>query len=207
MNTLVILGASGHGKVIADIGLKNEYENILFLDDNATGKCLGFPIVGTSEDLERLNDGRTDFVIAVGNNAIRRRIAESHDVNWVKLIHPSAQIALGVQISKGTVVMAGAIVNAEVTIGEHCIVNSGAIVEHDNVLGDFVHISPNAALGGTVHVGDNTHIGIGVVVKNNIDICSNCTIGAGTVVVENLFIEGTYVGTPAKIMGGGGGNI
>ena len=87
MNTLVILGASGHGKVIADIGLKNEYENILFLDDNATGKCLGFPIVGTSEDLERLNDGKTDFVIAVGNNAIRRRIAESHDVNWVKLIH------------------------------------------------------------------------------------------------------------------------
>ena len=92
--------------------------------DSATGKCLGFPIVGTSEDLERLNDGKTDFVIAVGNNAIRRRIAESHDVNWVKLIHPSAQIALGVQISKGTVVMAGAIVNAEVTIGEHCIVNS-----------------------------------------------------------------------------------
>ena len=72
MNTLVILGASGHGKVIADIGLKNEYENILFLDDNATGKCLGFPIVGTSEDLERLNDGKTDFVIAVGNNAICR---------------------------------------------------------------------------------------------------------------------------------------
>ena len=182
------------------IGNSRCYENILFLDDNATGKCLGFPIVGTSEDLERLNDGKTDFVIAVGNNAIRRRIAESHDVNWVKLIHPSAQIALGVQISKGTVVMAGAIVNAEVTIGEHCIVNSGAIVEHDNVLGDFVHISPNAALGGTVHVGDNTHIGIGAVVKNNIDICSNCTIGAGTVVVENLFIEGTYVGTPAKII-------
>ena len=81
MNRLVIVGAGGHGKVIADIALKNGYTDINFVDDNAKGICLGFPIIGTSIGLEKLNDGSTDFVIAVGNNMIRRRIAESHDVN------------------------------------------------------------------------------------------------------------------------------
>ena len=93
MNRLVIIGAGGHGKVIADIALKNGYKDICFVDDHAKGNCLGFPIVGISEKLHELNDGKTDFVIAVGNNLIRKKIAESHNVNWVKLIHPSAQIA------------------------------------------------------------------------------------------------------------------
>ena len=111
-NRLIIVGAGGHGKVVADIALKNGYRDICFVDDNAVGECLGYPIIGTSANLEHLNDGKTDFVVAVGDNKTRKMIAESHDIKWVTLIHPSAQIGANVKIGKGTVVMAGAAINA-----------------------------------------------------------------------------------------------
>lgn len=200
-NRLIIIGAGGHGKVIADNAIKNGYTDICFVDDHATGTCMGFPIVGTGADVSSLDDGKTDFIIGVGNNEIRKRIAQAHDVNWVTLVHPSAQIGAYVSIGKGTVVMAGAVINASATVGEHCIINTGAIVEHDNAIGDYVHISPRAALGGTVRVGDLTHIGIGAVVKNNIAVCDHCVIGAGAVVVKEIKDSGTYVGVPSREIG------
>ena len=198
MNRLVIVGAGGHGKVIADNALKNGYETVCFVDDFAIGGVAGFPVIGTSSEIERLNDGNTDFVIGIGNNLTRKRIAETHDVNWVSLIHPSAQIALGANIGKGTVVMANAVVNAFATVGEHCIINTGAIVEHDNWIDKYVHVSPNATLGGTVRVGELAHIGISATVKNNVNICSCSVIGAGAVVVKNIAESGVYIGVPAK---------
>ena len=198
MNRLMIIGAGGHGKVIADAALKNGYTNICCLDDNTTGDVMGFPIIGTTADVECLNDGNTDFVIGIGNNAIRKTIAEIHNVNWVSIVHPSAQIGFDAEIGKGTVVMANAVVNVCAKIGEHCIINTGAIVEHDNVIENYAHISPNVALGGIVRIGSLTHVGIGATVKNNTEICSDCTIGAGAVVVKNIKEPGTYVGVPIR---------
>lgn len=202
MNRLVVIGAGGHGKVIADIALRNGYSDLSFVDDYATGQCMNFPIIGNTELLENLNDGKTDFVIAIGNNKTRSMIAERYHVHWVKLIHPSAQIAYGVEIGEGTVVMAGAVINPDAKVGKHCIVNTCAVVEHDNCLGDYVHVSPNAALGGTVHVGRKSHIGIGAAVRNNITIANDTVIGAGAVVVKDLTEGTTYIGIPARKMGG-----
>ncbi len=198
MNRLIIVGAGGHGKVIADNALKNGYTDISFVDDNAVGECMDFPIIGKCSDLEQLNDGNTDFVIGIGNNAIRRRVAEKYYINWVTMIHPSVQMAAKVFVGKGTVIMAGAVVNACANIGEHCIINTCAVIEHDNLIGDYAHISPGAMLGGTVCVGEQTHIGIGAAVSNNINICGNCIIGAGAVVVDDIVNSGTYVGVPAR---------
>ena len=198
MNRLIIIGAGGHGKVIADIASKIGYSEITFLDDNAVGECMGLPIIGKSHDIDSLNDGRTDFVIGIGNNSIRKMIAERYNVNWVTLIHPAAQIAMNVSVGKGTVVMAGVVVNVCTEIGDHCIINTSSVVEHDNVIADYVHISPNSALGGTVTVGECTHIGIGATVKNNITICKDCIVGAGAVVVKNISESGTYIGVPAR---------
>ena len=199
MNKLIIVGAGGHGKVIADIALKTGYTNICFVDDSAGGEVLGLPIIGKISDLSKLNDSATDFVIAIGNNKVRQAIAETYDVNWITLVHPSAQIAIDVTIDNGTVIMAGAVVNPSTKIGKHCIINTGAIVEHDNVIEDYVHVSPNVALGGTVRIGSLTHVGIGATIKNVITICPDCVIGAGAVVVKNIEKRGTYVGVPAKI--------
>ena len=198
MNRLIIVGAGGHGKVIADNAVKNGYTDIRFVDDHASGSCMGFPIVGRSADLAGLDDGATDFVIGIGNNGVRKEVARKYDVNWVSLIHPSAQIGLHVSIGRGTVVMAGAIINACAAVGEHCIINTGAIVEHDNVIADYVHLSPGVALGGTVRIGALTHVGIGAAVRNNIRICGMSTIGAGAVVVKDIDCGGVYAGVPVR---------
>ncbi len=201
MNRLMLIGAGGHAKVVADIALKNGYETIVLADDCATGFCMDFPIICTCAELEEQNDGQTDFVIAIGKNTIRKRIAERYCLPWVTLIHPSAQIGSHAVIGAGSVVMAGAVINPCATVGNHCVVNTCAVVEHDNALSDYVHISPNAALGGTVRIGECTHIGIGATVKNNVSIAPGCIIGAGAAVVKNIDEAGIYVGVPARRLG------
>lgn len=198
LNRLVIIGAGGHGKVIADIALKAGYTDLAFVDDNLKGNCIGFPIIGTCDILENLNDGNTDFIIAVGNNQIRKSIAEKYNVNWVTLVHPSAQIGINVNIGIGTVVMAGAVISPDSKIGQYCIINSNSTVEHENVIGDYVHISPGVSLGGMVKIGDNTHVGIGATVRNNISICQNCIIGAGAVIVKDITESSTYIGISVR---------
>lgn len=200
---VVIIGAGGHAKVIADIVDKSQDILLGFLDDNLEkGKTVicDYKVLGKIEEVLQLKeqDENIEFVIAIGNNNIRKEISDKYQLNYYTAIHPSAQIGLDVTIEKGTQILANACVNSCAKIGKHCIINTGAIIEHDNIIEDYVHISPNATLGGTVKIGENTHVGIGAVLKNNIEICSNCIIGAGAVVVKNIIEEGTYVGVPAK---------
>lgn len=196
---VIVIGASGHAKVIADIVLKSGDELIGFLDDNAAlpSDIIGYPYLGAIANYEKFAD-ECGFVIGIGNNIILKRIAESMDVRWYTAIHPSAQIAIDTQIGEGTVVMANAIINTSAFIGKHCIINTSAVVEHDNLIGDYVHISPNVSLCGTVKVGDLTHIGAGATITNNISICGDVIVGAGGVVVKNIDNQGIYIGIPAS---------
>lgn len=198
MNRLIIIGAGGHGKSIADNALKNGYTDIAFVDDHVRGECMGFPIIGVISNIEKLNDGNTDFIIGLGDNSLRCQFSKRYSVRWVTLIHPTAVIATNAVVGEGTVVMAGAVINASSSVGRHCIINTSAIVEHDNKICDYVHMSPASKLGGTVTVGELTQIGIGATVSNNIEVCSSCIIGAGAVVVQNIKKSGTYVGVPAR---------
>ena len=199
--SVIIIGASGHGKVIADIVQKSGDRVAGFLDDNPNlGETfIGFPLLGTVADYKK---HRAEYVIAIGNAVVRENIAQKmEDVRWYTAIHPSAVISdIEVLIEPGTVVMANAVVNAGAKVGRHCIINSGAIVEHDDRIADFVHISVGAKLAGTVKVGKSTWIGIGASVSNNINICSNCMIGAGAVVIRDIEKAGTYVGVPAEML-------
>ncbi len=197
---IMIIGASGHGKVVADIAQKNGYEIIGFLDDNNSIKEIcGFPVLGKVSAVKKYKN-ECEFVIAIGNNQIRQGIAEQYDVKWATLIHPTAVLGMQVELGEGTVVMANTVVNPCVRIGKHCIINTGAIVEHDNYLEDYVHISPNATLAGTVCVGRKTHIGVCVCVKNNVTIAKDVVVGAGAVVIKDIERAGTYVGLPAKAL-------
>lgn len=199
---LVILGASGHGKVVADIAfLIGRYQEVFFLDDcDEQQQCMGIPIIGRCNIVDDFLDS-ADFFVAIGNANIRRRLmAEliTKGACMATLIHPDAVIGSNVQIGIGTVVMAGTVLNAECRIGCGCIVNTGATVDHDCVIGDYVHVSVGAHLAGTVTVGDNTWIGAGAIVNNNVRIIDSCMIGSGAVVVNNLDVSGIYVGIPAK---------
>ena len=198
MKRLAIIGASGNGKVIADIAVKNGYKEIVFLDDNPNvQECAGFRVVGTSEDVDKYSD--YDIIVAIGNASIRKKIHKQvGEYRLTTLIHPQSVISRRVTIGKGTVVMAGAIINSDTKIGEGCIINTGASVDHDCNIGDFVHVSVGAHVAGTVTVEDSTWIGAGATVSNNVAICGECMIGAGAVVVKNIKESGTYVGSPAE---------
>ena len=198
MKQLLVIGASGHGKVVADIAKLNGYESILFFDDNESLKeCGAYPVVGKTADV---NSFEGDVIVAIGNATIRERIQNSlYGRNIPILIHPSAVIDSTAKLSEGTVVMAGAVINADAVIGKGCIINTCSSVDHDCTINDFVHVSVGAHIAGTVNVGDRTWIGIGAVVSNNVSICSDCMIGAGAVVVKDIDMEGTYVGVPARI--------
>lgn len=202
---VVIIGAGGHAKVIADIIKKSGDTIVGFLDDNKKiGEhiILNYKVIGNLADRISISKSNPDyeFIIAIGDNKKREEISHSPNLKFYTAIHPSAQIGLDVEIQEGTVIMANACINSSAKIGKHCIINTGAIIEHDNIIEDFVHISPNVALGGTVKIGKSTHVGIGSTIKNNITICENCKIGAGAVVVKDIEKEGTYIGVPARGM-------
>jgi sugar O-acyltransferase (sialic acid O-acetyltransferase NeuD family) len=196
LSRLIIIGASGHGKVIADIAVRNGYSEIVFLDDDESIKeCAGFPVIGKTSEAKHL-DG--DKIIAIGNAKIRERIQNC--ISTIKLIHPDAVISRRVEIGEGSVVMAGAVINTDSVIGKGCIINTCSSVDHDCILGDFVHVSVGAHLCGTVHVEKGTWIGAGATISNNISICPECFIGAGATVVKNISDPGTYVGIPARLI-------
>lgn len=203
MNNLVIVGASGHGKVIADIAEKVGYSDIVFLDDNLeVESCGNYKVVGGCKSA--LSYKNADFIVAIGNTKIRRKIQSEFiemGLHIVSLIHPSAVIASNVKIGVGTVVMAGAVINPCSVIGQGCIINTCASVDHDCRIGDYVHISVGAHVAGTVIIGDNTWVGVGATVSNNIEIVENCMIGAGAVVVKNIVESSTYIGIPARKSG------
>lgn len=195
MKKLIIIGASGHGKVIADIAVRNGYEDIVFLDDDENAQeCAGFPVIGKTLKAKEM-DG--DKIVAIGNAKIRERIQEELR-GVITLIHPDAVISRRVEIGEGSVVMAGAVINTDAVIGKGCIINTAASVDHDCILGEYVHVSVGSHLSGTVNVGKGTWIGAGATVSNNVNICGDCMIGAGTVVIKDIEKSGTYVGVPAR---------
>ena len=175
LKKLVIIGASGHGKVIADIALNNQYDEIVFLDDDKrVTECAGFAVKGTTENIEEYLSW--DFIVAIGDALARQNVLkklENIQCNIVSLIHPKAVVSRRVEIKMGTVVMAGAVINSDTKIGKGCIVNTGASVDHDGIIDDFVHISVGAHVAGNVHIGLKTWIGAGAIVLNNLSICDN----------------------------------
>lgn len=197
---VVIIGAGGHARVVADIIIKNGDKILGFLDDNLEkgSRILGYNILGKIKDLNSLNHGNTYFALGIGNNQLRKSIYLSNKIKYYTAVHPTAVMAIDVEIGEGTVIMANSVINTSSKIGKCCIINTAAVIEHGNVLKDYVHISPNVTLSGNVIIGESTHIGTGTSVKNNINICNDVTIGVGSVIVKDIEKPGTYYGVPAK---------
>lgn len=199
---LLIIGASGHGKVVAEIALKmNKWKEIAFLDDNINIKeTLGLRVIGKTDDVLLYID-ECDFFVGIGNNDIRSEIQyslEKLNASIPILIHPNSIISEKVVLGAGSVVMAGAIINCCTKIGKGCIINTGSTLDHDNIIDDFVHISPGAHLAGSVKIGKGTWLGIGSVVSNDVSIVKGCKVGAGSVVIKDIKESGTYVGVPVR---------
>ncbi|CAG9620195.1 acetyltransferase [Sutcliffiella rhizosphaerae] len=199
---LLIIGASGHGKVVADIALKiGKWDSISFLDDNKNKKIsMGLNVIGnTTRFVDYIKE--YDIFVGIGNNKIRREIyntLKQIGASIPTLIHPNSVIGSDVKVGEGTVIMAGVIINCCTTIGKGCIINTGSTLDHDNELENFVHLSPGVHLAGSVKIGSDSWLGVGSVVKNNIEIVENTTLGAGAVVVKDINEAGVYIGIPAR---------
>ena len=205
MKRLAVLGASGHGKVVAEIAECCGWQQIEFFDDAWPGirKNGVWQVVGDTNALLARLASYDGAVVAIGNNVIRHRklqALKAAGAYLVSLIHPAATVSRYATVGFGSVVMAGVIVNAGASIGSGAILNTGCSVDHDCELGEAVHVSPGARLAGGVHVGDHSWIGIGASVRQGITIGARAVIGAGAAVVKDLSADVTAVGVPAKVV-------
>jgi acetyltransferase EpsM len=198
----ILVGMGGHSKVVADVARKTGYDIVGWLDDHIPDREMP-NYLGTLAEFERFAEEDIEFFIAIGNNAVRQRIAESltlHGVRFATLVDPSAIIGSGVVIHTGTVVMPGVIVNADACVGQHAILNTGATVDHDCAIGAYAHVSPGAHLAGGVTVGDLAHVGIGANIIQQINIGTGAVIGAGAAVIRDIPTYATAVGVPAQVI-------
>jgi len=192
---VVVLGASGHALVVADIlRLNPDYEIIGFLDGvhpERKGELFaGAPILGGDEKLDLLFErGISHTIVGIGDCQVRLKSAEMlvrKGYTFVTAIHPSAVIASDVVIGAGTVVAAGAVINPGVTIGQNVIINISASVDHECQVADGVHVGPGVRLGAGVRIGKGASVAIGSIVTHRMNIGDFASVETGTIVLDNV---------------------
>jgi sugar O-acyltransferase (sialic acid O-acetyltransferase NeuD family) len=203
MSGVLILGAGGHGKVVADILVSAGFTIIAFLDDDPqtwNRDWHGIPIRGPIHTYLAYLPCR--LALGIGSNAARRRVVEALGAAagalWVKAIHPRAVVASSVQMGEGIVVAAGAVINPDTVLGNFVIVNTGATIDHDCQIADYVHIAPGSHLAGGVQVGQETLLGVGTNVGPYRSIGRRVTAGVGAAIVRDVPDEVVAKGVPAR---------
>jgi sugar O-acyltransferase (sialic acid O-acetyltransferase NeuD family) len=201
MGSLAILGASGHGRVVADTAIEAGWRSIAFFDDASVEPSFGrWPILGDTESLCSSLKAFSGVIIGIGNNRVRLRKQKAlleAGALFPSLVHPRAYVSRDARIGAGSVVFAGAVVQPGVVLGSGVIVNTAATVDHDCMVADGAHICPGAHLAGGVGVGECAWVGIGAAVKQCVSIGSDAMVGAGAVVVSDIASGVTVVGIPA----------
>ncbi len=201
-----IIGAGGHGQVVADALLSLGITPAGFLDDNKEliGRTvLKIPVVAPVVKAREL-EGK--FVVAVGDNATRKKIVESlhfPDEKYFTVVHHSVVLGKDVKIGVGSMIIGGVVINTGTVIGKHTIINTSVSIDHHNVIGDFVHIAPGSHTGGAVEVKKGVFLGVGVSVIPGKIIGNWAIIGAGASVITDIPDNVTAVGVPAKVIKGG----
>jgi sugar O-acyltransferase (sialic acid O-acetyltransferase NeuD family) len=209
MKSIVIVGAGGHGKVVADIvRAGGAFEVAAFVDELALGRdgdlYLGARVYAGEDGLARARAKGLAYAIAAFADCKARlgccERLQANGFEIVSVVHPRAMVSPDVSIGAGTMIAAGAVVTTAARLGESVIVNTGATVDHDCVLEDAVHIEPGAHLAGSVHIGRGTTIGIGAVVTKGRRIGAHTHVGAGAVVTRDLPDGVVAWGVPARVI-------
>ena len=203
---LLIIGAGGHGRVVADIAEQlGDWSQLAFLDNDGDlpNRVMGIPVLKGINDNGSLRSRYPDAVVAVGNCSRRMQLIDEFSALGFRLptiLHPTAAVSRHAEIGAGSQILAMSVINVGARIGAGCIINTAATVDHDCELGDGVHVSPGAHLAGGVRIARCSWIGIGASVRENCQIGCEATIGAGASVVSDIGDGQTVVGVPAKLL-------
>lgn len=204
---LVIIGAGGHGKVVADTAEQmDKWQKIIFLDDasNQSYVLQHWPLIGASTELgQSVLPADCDAVVAIGNCQYRFKWInklKNMGFNLPIICHPSAYISPHASVSNASVIFAQCAINAGAYIGQGCIINTGSTIDHDCIIGDYAHISPGAHLAGNTHVGEFSWLGIASCTKQQVKIGCHCIVGAGAVVLNDVDNNKVVAGNPARIL-------
>ncbi len=210
LEPIIIIGSSGHAKVVIDIVQREgQYQIVGLLDRYRTPgeQTLGYPVLGKEEDLPELVSahGLRGILIAIGDNQVRSNVAARvrglcPGLPFVSTIHPSATIGLDVVMGSGTVVMAGVVINACAVVGQLCILNTHASLDHDSTMGDFASLAPGVVTGGNCHIGNHAAIGIGAVLIHGMAVGEHSVVGAGALVAKPVPAFVVAYGSPAKVV-------
>lgn len=203
---VIVLGAGGHARVVADALLASGRRIRGFLDAaKQGGQLMGLPVLGGDGVLDSISPAEVELANGIGSAGVmdaRQRLyasAVAKGFRFTTVIHPSAVVATSATLGPGVQVLARAVIQALASVGENSIINTGAIVEHDVKIGSHVHVSPGCVLAGEVQVADRVHVGVGAVVIQQVAIGAGSFVAAGAVVVANV-AEGTrVVGVPARV--------
>jgi sugar O-acyltransferase (sialic acid O-acetyltransferase NeuD family) len=203
MSGILILGAGGHAKVVADILRCQGLRVAGFLDDDPQTwgtTRLGLSVLGA---IASFADYQPDgLVLGIGANQVRGQLVErlgpAVQALWCNAIHPRATVTASVRLGRGVVIVAGAVVNPDTVLGDHVIINTGATVDHDCVIGDYVHIAPGVHVCGGVQIGSYAFIGVGAALTPGRRVGAQATVGAGAVVVRDVPPGVTAKGIPAR---------
>ena len=205
-NNLLIIGAGGHGKVVAESAAKmGRWSEIAFLDDKfpSLNSILNWSVIGTLQQMEELQSKYSDCVVAIGDNAFRLKLIKKClklGYSLPSIIHPSSFISSFVSLGAGCVAFARTVVNPDSRIDDGCILNTGVIVDHDCVLGEGVHLASGVSLAGGVCIGRESLIGVGASVNPYTVIGENVIVAAGSVVTKNVGNNVMVAGVPAKVI-------
>ncbi len=199
LSTLLILGAGGHGRVVADAAQRTGAWSVIIATDRVGARCVGELLDGVPLHPIEVLSQASMIHVAVGDNAARRRECVAVGVErLMTIIHPQASVSRHSFISAGSLVAAFAVVAPSARLGYGLIVNHGAVVDHDVRVGDYSHIAPGARLGGGTSVGADVLVGAGASVLPGLKICDGVIVGAGAVVTHDISEAGTWVGVPAR---------
>ncbi|MEK5491321.1 acetyltransferase [Paenibacillus sp. FSL R7-0297] len=204
MSRLLIFGAGGHGKVVADTAIATgKWSDVAFLDNNINLlNVQGFRVLGDFESYKSHLKEYSAVFVAIGNNKLRMywlERLEEEGCSVATIIHPYSVISSFSSLGKGSVAQAGVIVNANSSIGKGNILNTSSTIDHDCVLGDGIHISPGVNISGSVIIKDYTWLGVGSKVINNISIGRNVIVAAGAVIIKDIPDNVMVAGVPSKI--------
>jgi sugar O-acyltransferase (sialic acid O-acetyltransferase NeuD family) len=199
--SVLIVGASGHGREVLDVVLACGHDVVGFADDGRPDRGpldrLGVALLGGIEVVAS-HDG--PVVLGIGDSAVRRRVAaQLGAARWATaMVHPAASLGRDVELAEGTVVAAGARLTTHISAGPHCYVGPNATVGHDTVLGACVTILPGATVSGSVTLGDGAVVGTGANLRQGVRIGDGAMVGAGAVVLADVAPGATVVGVPAR---------